>query len=222
MSAPRTSTSNGSASSPGFTPTFGAQGSGEGRQEGQEFASGMYGLMSAAVDYAQRHDRSGRHAVGAERDDLADADQPRAERVGAVGHLLHDRWLDPDDGLDSSTSRPGFREQEGATLTFSANTTLKYFAVDPKGNTSAVRTATYIVDAVAADDVGERGERRQVEPHDHADRDRRQLGRRVDELHGRRRLDADVHGAVLGVRRQSTRSRSGRWTTRATSRRRTR
>ena len=43
----------------------------------------------------------------------------------------------------------GFREQEGATLTFTQNTTLKFFAVDPKGNTSAVQTATFVVDAVA-------------------------------------------------------------------------
>ena len=39
----------------------------------------------------------------------------------------------------------GFREQEGATLTFTQTTTLKWFAVDPKGNTSAVQSATYYV-----------------------------------------------------------------------------
>src|SRR5262249_20919728 len=43
----------------------------------------------------------------------------------------------------------GFREQEGATLTFDHTTTLRWFAVDPKGNTSNVRSATFIVDAVA-------------------------------------------------------------------------
>jgi hypothetical protein len=41
----------------------------------------------------------------------------------------------------------GFREQEGATITFTHNTTLKWFSVDPKGNTSAVNTATFVVDS---------------------------------------------------------------------------
>ena len=43
----------------------------------------------------------------------------------------------------------GFREQEGATITFTQTTTLKWFAVDPKGNTSAVSSATYYVDSTA-------------------------------------------------------------------------
>ena len=41
-----TSTSN-SGGDPGFTPNF----ANEGRHEGQEFADGMYGLMSSALDY---------------------------------------------------------------------------------------------------------------------------------------------------------------------------
>src|SRR6185312_427803 len=41
-----TSTSN-SGGDPGFTPLFAT----EGRAEGQEFADGMYGLMSSALDY---------------------------------------------------------------------------------------------------------------------------------------------------------------------------
>jgi hypothetical protein len=41
----------------------------------------------------------------------------------------------------------GFREQEGATLTFTHTTTLKWFSVDPKGNTSSIQSGTFFVDA---------------------------------------------------------------------------
>ena len=91
-----TSTSN-SGGDPGFTPNFAT----EGRAEGQEFADGMYGLMSSALEYQNDTTAPVGRAVGAVGHDLADADLARVRRVGAVGHLLHDGRLDADDELDA-------------------------------------------------------------------------------------------------------------------------
>ena len=60
-----TSTSN-NGGDPGFTPNFAA----EGRAEGQEFADGMYGLMSSALEYQLDTTRAGGRAVGAVGHDL--------------------------------------------------------------------------------------------------------------------------------------------------------
>ena len=106
--------------------------------------------------------RAGGHAVGAERDDLADADRAGAERVGAVRHLLHDGRLDADDRPRRSTSSPGSASRRARPSRSRSNTTLKCFAVDPKGNTSAIQTATFVVDSVPPTTLGQRVERERI------------------------------------------------------------
>ena len=91
----------------GFTPPYNS----EGHDEGQEFANGNIGLLTAALGYEQdtaapkvaREDR-GRPGGRA----VADVRPGRAGR-----HLLHARRLDPDEGLDGvragwpASARPG-------------------------------------------------------------------------------------------------------------------
>ena len=134
-----TSTSN-NGGDPGFTPNFAA----EGRAEGQEFADGMYGLMSSALEY--------------QNDTTPPVDAPSVPSgtISETSVSLVFNESEPSDiyyttdGSTPTTSSTqyqfsGFREQEGATLTFTHTTTLKWFAVDPKGNTSEVRSATFYV-----------------------------------------------------------------------------
>ena len=132
-----TSTSN-SGSDPGFTPNFAT----EGRAEGQEFADGMYGLMSSALEY---------------QDDVTPPVVTTSVPSGTVSptpiSLVFDENEPSDTYYTTDGSTPtlastqyqlaGFREQEGQTLTFTHDTVLKWFSVDPKGNTSTVKTAYF-------------------------------------------------------------------------------
>ena len=136
-----TSTSN-SGADPGFTPPFAT----EGRAEGQEFADGMYGLMSSALEYA--FDTT---------PPVVTTSVPSGTSSQTPISLVFNENEPSDtyyttDGSTPTTSSTqyqlaGFREQEGQTLTFTQTTTLKWFSVDPKGNTSSIQTATFIVDA---------------------------------------------------------------------------
>ena len=112
-----TSTSN-SGSDPGFTPTFAT----EGRAEGQEFADGMYGLMSSALDY---------------QNDTTPPVVTTSVPSGTVSQTPislvfnenepSDTYYTTDGSTPTTASTQyqlaGFREQEGATLTFTHNTT---------------------------------------------------------------------------------------------------
>jgi hypothetical protein len=125
----------------GFQPNF----ANEGVHEGMEFANGMYGLMSAAVDFAK---------------DTSAPGVTSTTPSGSIGESSISTTLDEDEPADiyftTDGSTPttggstaydfsGFREQEGETLTFTQTTTLKWIGVDPKGNTSEVRSATFYV-----------------------------------------------------------------------------
>ena len=74
-----TSTSN-SGGDPGFTPNFAT----EGRAEGQEFADGMYGLMSSALEYQNDVTPPVVTTSVPSGHDLADADLARVQRERAV------------------------------------------------------------------------------------------------------------------------------------------
>jgi len=136
-----TSTSN-SGGDPGFTPNFAT----EGRAEGQEFADGMYGLMSSALEY--QNDTTA---------PVVTTSVPSGTISQTPISLVFNESEPSDTYYTTDGSTPttastqyqlaGFREQEGATLTFTQNTTLKWFSVDPKGNTSSVQTATFVVDS---------------------------------------------------------------------------
>ena len=137
-----TSTSN-SGGDPGFTPNFAA----EGRAEGQEFADGMYGLMSSALEY--QFDTTA---------PVVTTSVPPGTASQTPISLVFNESEPSDTYYTTDGSTPtlastqygfsGFREQEGATLTFTQTTTLKWFSVDPKGNTSGVQTARFVVDTV--------------------------------------------------------------------------
>jgi len=142
-----TSTNN-SGNDPGFTPNFAS----EGRHEGQEFADGMYGLMSSALDY--------------QNDTTPPVATPSVPSLTISPNPISFVFNESEptdiyyttDGSTPTTSSTqytfsGFREQEGATITLTHNTVLKWFAVDPKGNTSAVHTAFYGVGPLTFDGV---------------------------------------------------------------------
>jgi hypothetical protein len=132
-----TSTSN-NGGDPGFTPNFAT----EGRAEGQEFADGMYGLMSSALDYQLDATPP-----------VVTTSVPSGTISPAPISLTFDENEPSDTYYTTDGSTPtlsstqyqlaGFREQEGQTLTFTQDTVLKWFSVDPKGNTSAVQTAYF-------------------------------------------------------------------------------
>jgi hypothetical protein len=121
----------------GFQPVF----SPEGHDEGMEFASGMYGLMSAAVDYA--------NDTAAPVTSVSTPSSSSPEPISTT--ILENEPADiyyTTDGSTPTTSSTlyaysGYREQDPQVLTFTVTTTLKWFAVDPKGNASAVQSASY-------------------------------------------------------------------------------
>ena len=111
-----TSTSN-SGGDPGFTPTFAT----EGRAEGQEFADGMYGLMSSALDY---------------QNDVTPPVVTTSVPSGTISQTPislvfnenepSDTYYTTDGSTPTTVSTQyqlaGFREQEGETLTFTHDT----------------------------------------------------------------------------------------------------
>src|SRR5690242_15002602 len=136
-----TSTSN-NGGDPGFTPNFAS----EGRAEGQEFADGMYGLMSSALEY--QNDTTA--PVVTTSVPPGTASQTPISLVFNENEPA-DTYYTTDGSTPTTASTQytlsGFREQEGATLTFTHTTTLKWFSVDPKGNTSSIQSGTFFVDA---------------------------------------------------------------------------
>jgi hypothetical protein len=132
-----TSTSN-NGGDPGFTPNFAT----EGRAEGQEFADGMYGLMSSALEYQLDTTPP-----------VVNTSVPSGTTSPDPISLTFDENEPSDTYYTTDGSTPttastqyqlaGFREQEGQTLTFTHDTVLKWFSVDPKGNTTAVQTAYF-------------------------------------------------------------------------------
>lgn len=132
-----TSTSN-SGGDPGFTPNFAA----EGRAEGQEFADGMYGLMSSALDYQLDTTAPDVHPSVA-----SGTISPDPISITFDENEPSDTYYTTDGSTPTTASTQyrlaGFREQEGETLTFTHDTVLKWFSVDPKGNTTAVHTAYF-------------------------------------------------------------------------------
>src|SRR5262249_45661240 len=123
-----TSTSN-TAGDPGFTPNFAA----EGRAEGQEFADGMYGLMSSALNY--QLDTTAPVVTTS-----VPSGTVSANPIGLTfdENEPSDTYYTTDGSTPTTSSTQyrlsGFREQEGETLTLTHDTVLKWFSADPKGN----------------------------------------------------------------------------------------
>jgi hypothetical protein len=124
-----TSTSN-SGGDPGFTPNFAT----EGRHEGQEFADGMYGLMSSALEY--------------QLDTTAPVDAPSLPS-GSIGQTSISLVFNESEPSDIYYTTDGSTPTTGSTiyqpnrpralpepLHIGGTTTIKWLAVDFKGNQS--------------------------------------------------------------------------------------
>jgi hypothetical protein len=147
-----TSTTTNTGTGVGFQPTFAT----EGHHEGMEFANGMYGLMAAAVEYA--NDTSP-PIVTITTPVLAEL--PRgltSTSTSFVENEPADIYYTTDGSTPTlSSTKYGYagpREQDGQTLTFTQTTELKWFGVDPKGNTSQVSSATIPVGVTAVRVLG--------------------------------------------------------------------
>jgi hypothetical protein len=132
-----------SQSAVGFMPNYETEGS----HEANEFAAGNYGLLETALEYA------------------FDAEAPSAEIKpnGGLGREPLDAtfsWVNEPsvihytlDGSTPTTGSPTWEargpRQPGEWLHFDQTTTVKWIAVDIRGNTSAVQSATFVVDTIA-------------------------------------------------------------------------
>ena len=87
----------------------------EGFHKAMEFASGNYGLLHESLDYANDTTAPFVDAVSTPANGVARLELRGAlrERRGGVD-LLHDRWLDADDGLDGVQAAKGAGTTGGA------------------------------------------------------------------------------------------------------------
>ena len=148
----------------GFQPCFGAVGTGggqgscptngslvnEGRDEALEFAAGNYGMVESAFDYAMDVTPP---STSLDSDGVTQSKDPIAYRFiwndeAAVIHYTTD-------GSTPTLSSPKYNNQRarsiGEILKVSApgTTTVKWFAVDIKGNQSAVQSKSFLLDQTA-------------------------------------------------------------------------
>ena len=105
----------------------------EGFHEAMEFSAGNYGLMQSALDYA--NDTTPPVVTATGRDFANVTQDVRFTSNEAVLDLLHDRRLDPDDGLHRVEAEP--RPRAAAADLDRQTSTLKWIAHDFRGNLSA-------------------------------------------------------------------------------------
>ena len=148
----------------GFQPCFGAVGTGggqgscptngslvnEGRDEALEFAAGNYGMVESAYDYAMDITPP---STSLDSDNVTQSKDPIAYRFvwndeAAVIHYTTD-------GSQPNLSSPKYSNQRarsiGEILKISnpGATTVKWFAVDIKGNQSGVQSKSFLLDQTA-------------------------------------------------------------------------
>src|SRR4051812_29205040 len=148
----------------GFQPCFGPVGSGggqgncpldgslvnEGHDEAMEFAAGNYGMVESAFDYAMDTTAP---STSLDSDNVTQSNSPIAYRFvwndeAAVIHYTTD-------GSTPTLSSPTYNNQRARSIgeilkisTPGANT-VKWFAVDIKGNQSAVQSQSFLLDQTA-------------------------------------------------------------------------
>ena len=148
----------------GFQPCFGAVGSGggqgscpasgslvnEGHDESMEFAAGNYGLVESAYDYAMDTTAP---STSLDSDNVTQSKDPIAYRFvwndeAAVIHYTTD-------GSTPTLASPTYNNQRARSIgeilkisTPGANT-VKWFAVDIKGNQEAVQSKSFLLDQTA-------------------------------------------------------------------------
>jgi Zinc carboxypeptidase/Chitobiase/beta-hexosaminidase C-terminal domain len=152
------------ATAVGFQPCFGAVGTGggqgscpnsgtmvnEGRDEALEFAAGNYGLVESAYDYGVDTTAP---ATTLDADGVTQSKSPINYRftMDNEASVIHYTT----DGSTPTLSSPTYNAQRarsvGEVLTVSTpgTSTVKWLAVDIKGNVSAVQSKTFLLDTVA-------------------------------------------------------------------------
>jgi hypothetical protein len=143
---------DGTQQGPGFQPPFGpatgttgaARLAYEGHDEGMEFADGNYALLKAALDYA--NDTTAPHA---------DATGPTLSAEPIDVHFTSNEaatiryTLDGSDPTDDSPEyKPSRPRAQPDPVTITENSTLKWIAIDFKGNRSEVKSKSYVIDSV--------------------------------------------------------------------------
>jgi hypothetical protein len=137
------STSTGtSQSAVGFQPNFAS----EGNAEALEFASGNYGLLEVALDYA--NDTTPPVANIVPDGGISQTPIQATFEYGNEPSVIYYT-------LDGSTPTPSSQTWNaqgprlpGQVFQFDANTTIKWIAKDIKGNLSGVRSADFVIDNV--------------------------------------------------------------------------
>ncbi|HWK29882.1 MAG TPA: M14 family zinc carboxypeptidase [Solirubrobacter sp.] len=142
---------DGSTASPGFQPPFGAVPIGgnanlanEGHDEGMEFSNGNYALLASALDYANDTTPPSSQATGATLSNQPVGVKFTTDEAASIYYTT--------DGSTPTTAstewKPNRPRELPDPVLLSSNTTLKWIAVDFKGNTSAVQSKSYVVDTV--------------------------------------------------------------------------
>ena len=140
---------DGSTASPGFQPPFGAVPIGgnpnlanEGHDEGMEFSDGNYALLGSALDYANDTTPPSSQATGATLSNQPVGVKFTTSEAASVYYTT--------DGSTPTTAstewKPNRPRELPDPVELTSNTTLKWIAVDFKGNTSEVQSKTYVVD----------------------------------------------------------------------------
>ena len=123
----------------GFMPDYAS----EGRHEAMEFAAGNYGLLETALDYAYDDDAP----VADVKPNGGTSDEPIDATFSFVNEpsVIHYTTDGSTPTLDSPVWQARGPRQPGEWLTFDETTTLKWIAVDIRGNVSEVRSADFVI-----------------------------------------------------------------------------
>jgi hypothetical protein len=142
---------DGTTASPGFQPPFGAVPIGgnaslanEGHDEGMEFSNGNYALLQSALDYGNDTTPPTSAATGATL-----SNQPVGVKftTGEAASVYY--TTDGSTPTSASTEwKPNRPRELPDPVQIGANTTLKWIAIDFKGNTSAVQSKSFVIDLV--------------------------------------------------------------------------
>ena len=126
----------------GFMPDYASEGS----HEAMEFAAGNYGLLETALEYS----RDNEPPVADVRPDGALGRDPVSATFSWVNEpsVIHYTTDGSTPTTDSPTWEARGPRQPGEWFTFDQTTTLKWIAVDIRGNASEVRSARFVVDTL--------------------------------------------------------------------------
>ena len=128
----------------GGTGTCNANLINEGHDEGMEFANGNYALLGSALQYAQDTTAP---VVTASGKAFANAPQDVKFTSDEASSIYY--TLDGSTPTTASTEwKPNRPREKPDPITIDASKTLKWIAVDFKGNTSAVQTKAFLIETV--------------------------------------------------------------------------